>query len=200
MQLAIDLQPNPNPTPEPLPKAADTIVTFFYLAVILLLVFLGAAWAKRYTIQQQMTQTTADLARANASLADLRAEQTRLGKQGVVAGGLAEWLSMSPPAQALALLLTRDVEPNVSFSRLVVAMDQGQPSFKLVVELVSASHDSATRQINRLQDALDRAGFRTINVDSDGPTPEGWRFASTVALPANGDFSKLAPSPNSPNP
>ena len=76
----------------------------------------------------------------------------------------------------------------------------GQPSFKLVVELVSASHDSATRQINRLQDALDRAGFRTINVDSDGPTPEGWRFASTVALPANGDFSKLAPSPNSPNP
>jgi len=72
----------------------------------------------------------------------------------------------------LALLLTRDVEPNVSFSRLVVAMDQGQPSFKLVVELVSASHDSATRQINRLQDALDRAGFRTINVDSDGP-PRG---------------------------
>jgi hypothetical protein len=38
---------------------------------------------------------------------------------------------------------------------------------------------------------LDRAGFHTVNIDTDQPTPDGWRFVAIIALPAKGDFSML---------
>jgi hypothetical protein len=57
--------------------------------------------------------------------------------------------------------------------------------------MTTVSQDSASRQVASIQAALDRAGFHTVNIDTDQPTPDGWRFVAIIALPAKGDFSML---------
>lgn len=191
MRVALDLQLNPPEVPKPLKPKWAPVLNLFYALCVCLLGYAGIASAQRFQLEAARTENAARLQGQNAELSRLQAEAASLTRQAAISGDLAEWLTITPPAQALTLLLTKEVQPNVSFSRLLIEMEQGQPNVRITVEMQTANPEAASRQVAGIQAALDRAGFRTINVDTDSPTPEGWRFIAMLALPLNGDFAQL---------
>jgi len=190
-RVAIDIQPSPPDVFKPLPGKLSIAVTLFYLLSIGLLAYAGYASWSRIKIEQQITEVNTSLSADNERQKTLEAETLALQKRAEISTDLTEWLAMSPPAQAMILLLARQVEPNISFSKLVIELEPGAPNAKITLEILSADQDNSARQINRVQAALEKANFKTVNIDADQPTPEGWRFVTTVALPRNGEFQKL---------
>lgn len=191
MQLAIDLQPEPPETPKALNQSLRNGVVLFYLLSTSLLAYAGIASLKRIHVEGATSVFENKIKAATAESQRLQSEFEGITNLRAKAGDLAEWLTISPPAQALVLLVTQEVEPNVAFTRLAIEMEPAQPSAKITVELNTPGSESASRQVAKIQAALDRAGFRTATVDTDAPTPEGWKFSAIVALPRNGDFSQL---------
>lgn len=191
MQLAIDLQPEPPETPKALNQSLRNVVVFFYVLSAGLLAYAGIASFKRIHVEEATHVFENKIKAATTESQRLQSEFDSITNLRAKAGDLAEWLTISPPAQALVLLVTQEVEPNVAFTRLAIEMEPAQPSAKITVELNTPGSESASRQVAKIQAALDRAGFRTATVDTDAPTPEGWKFSAIVALPRNGDFSQL---------
>ena len=191
MQLAIDLQPEPPETPKALNQSLRNVVVLFYALSAGLLAYAGIASFKRIHVEEATHVFENKIKAATAESQRLQSEFDSITNLRAKAGDLAEWLTISPPAQALVLLVTQEVEPNVAFTRLAIEMEPAQPSAKITVELSTPGSESASRQVAKIQAALDRAGFRTATVDTDAPTPEGWKFSAIVALPRNGDFSQL---------
>lgn len=191
MQLAIDLQPEPPETPKALNQSLRNVVVLFYALSAGLLAYAGIASFKRIHVEEATHVFENKIKAATAESQRLQSEFDSITNLRAKAGDLAEWLTISPPAQALVLLVTQEVEPNVAFTRLAIEMEPAQPSAKITVELNTPGSESASRQVAKIQAALDRAGFRTATVDTDAPTPEGWKFSAIVALPRNGDFSQL---------
>jgi hypothetical protein len=191
MQLAIDLQPEPPETPKALNQSLRNVVVFFYVLSAGLLVYAGIASFKRIHVEEATHVFENKIKAATTESQRLQSEFDSITNLRAKGGDLAEWLTISPPAQALVLLVTQEVEPNVAFTRLAIEMEPAQPSAKITVELNTPGSESASRQVAKIQAALDRAGFRTATVDTDAPTPEGWKFSAIVALPRNGDFSQL---------
>ncbi len=191
MRVAIDIQPNPPEVPKSLPPGGANGITFFYFVALLLVGYIGVATTQHLHLAAARGRTETSLSDAQAELTGLISEGSDLMRRAAVAKELAEWLAITPPTQSLLLLLTQEVEPNVSFSRLQVEMEPGQPAAKITVEINTPSDDAASRQVASIQSALEKAGFRGINVDKDEPTPEGRRFMTTVALPLKGDYSLL---------
>lgn len=191
MRIAIDLQPNPPDVPRSLPAAGANAVTFFYFAMALLAVYGIVATTQHVRIAAAGARCDRELAEAQRDLASAIAEASELSRRTAVATELSDWLAITPPAQALLLALVQEVEPNVSFSRVQVEMEPGQPIARVAVDINTASGDAASRQVANVQNALERVGCRGINVDRDEPTPEGRRFVTTVALPLHGDFTLL---------
>ena len=191
MQLAIDLQPEPPETPKALNQSLRNVVVLFYARSAGLLAYAGIASFKRIHVEEATHVFENKIKAATAESQRLQSEFDSITNLRAKAGDLAEWLTISPPAQALVLLVTQEVEPNVAFTRLAIEMEPAQPSAKITVELSTPGSESASRQVAKIQAALDRAGFRTATVDTDAPTPEGWKFSAIVALPRNGDFSQL---------
>ena len=127
----------------------------------------------------------------DASLTALKNEADKIQHNTAVANDFAEWLSITPPTQMLTFLLSTQVEPNISLTRLSVEMAQGSPNFKVTVQMATKDQGAAGRQVLRTTKLLEDAGFQAVNTDTDSPTPEGWIFAATYASPAHGNFSKL---------
>jgi hypothetical protein len=197
MQLAIDLHPEPADTVKPLNPSLRHAVTLFYALCAGMLAYAGFAFYKRTGVERATQASAEQFQIATAESQRIQGEFNRIIGLRAKAGELAEWLAISPPTQALVLLITQEVEPNVAFSRLAIEMEQGQPSAKITIELNAPNPDSASRQVAKVQAALDRAGFRTATVDTDAPTPEGWRFSAIVALPRNGEFTQITAAPAS---
>ena len=197
MRTAIDLQPVPPAVLKPLNPNKATGVTLFYAVSLMLVGYIAFATIQRFKMQAAIMEGSVRVEEAKAERDKLLERTEALNRKAAISNDLTEWLAMSPPAQALALLLTGQVEPNISFSRMIVDLEPGAPNAKISIDLISDApdiarrQDNSSRQVNKIQAALEKAGFKTVNIESDQPSPEAWRFVTIVALPQGGDFKKL---------
>lgn len=191
MTLAHDLQVNPPELPRPLKPALSNLVVLLYATILAFSIYIGSTALQGVRVAAESEVLSKNLLAAQTKLSAIEKEANSMAQLRAKAGDLSEWLNITPPAQALVILITQQLEPNVTFSRLAIEMEQAQPNAKITVELTTSKQESATRQIAKIQSALDRAGFRTATIDTDAPSPEGWKFSAIVALPRNGDFSLL---------
>jgi len=197
MRTAIDLQPAPPEVLKPIHPNKATGVTLFYGVSLIMVGYIAFATVERFKVQAAILEGTVRVEEAKAERDQLQKRTEELNRKAGISNDLTEWLAMSPPAQVVALLLSGQVEPNISFSRMVVDMEPGAPNAKISIDLINDSpdvasrQDNSSRQINKIQAALEKAGFKTVNIEADQPSPEGWRFVTIVALPQGGDFKKL---------
>jgi hypothetical protein len=191
MTLAHDLQINPPELPRPLKPALSNAIVLFYVTILAFSIYIGTTVLKGVRVTAESEILAKQFLLDESKLSAIEKEADSIAQLRAKAGDLSDWLSITPPAQALVILITQQLEPNVTFSRLAIEMEQAQPNAKITVELTTSKQESATRQIAKIQSALDLAGFRTATIDTDSPSPEGWKFSAIVALPRNGDFSLL---------
>lgn len=197
MRTAIDLQPAPPELLKPIHPSKATGVTLFYAMSFILVGYIAFATVERFKVQAAILEGTVRVEEAKAERDKLQQRTEELNRKAAISNDLTEWLAMSPPAQGLALLLSGQVEPNISFSKMVVDLEPGAPNAKISIDLISdapevaSRQDNSSRQVNKIQAALEKAGFKTVNIEADQPSPEGWRFVTIVALPQGGDFKKL---------
>lgn len=188
---AFDVTCEPQDVVKPLPANRIHFVTAFYA---MMAVFLGWFVFNQFRIkgyQQTEATTMSETSALEAERDQLTQALKEMEKRAQISGDLVEWLAITPPAQAVVLMIAREVEPNVSFTRLTVDMEPGTPNLKLTTEFFSTDTEVSTRQVAKIQQALDRAGFRTINIETDQPIPEGWRFSILLACPQDGDFQSI---------
>jgi len=191
MIIAHDLQINPAELPRPLKATLQNLVVLFYAMILIFSVIIAVTLLQGVRVAVESELQSKKLLADQTKLSAIEKEANSMAQLRAKAGDLSDWLNITPPAQALVILITQQLEPNVTFSRLAIEMEQAQPNAKITVELTTSKQESATRQIAKIQSALDRAGFRTATIDTDAPSPEGWKFSAIVALPRNGDFSLL---------
>lgn len=191
MKVAFDIQPDPVPVLKPASPSLLPAITGFYALTVVMLGLIGAMTAQRIGLEKRRQVIAAERIESGARRDALLAELRGLEKRASISDDLIEWLSICPPAQSLILLLSRDVEPSVAFSKLSMELEPGSPNAKITVEFSASNQDISTKQVANIQAALIKSGFRTVNIEADAPTPEGWRFVTLVALPLKGDFAQV---------
>jgi hypothetical protein len=191
MRLAIDIQQNPPSVHKPLPQNRIILVIVFYLVVLGLGGINAYLYTKKTAILNEIAVHEKNLEEAKGIQAKIESDTIALQKNAQLARDLGDWLSINTPAQALLLLISRQVEPNVSFTELLTEFEPGAANGRITIEIISSSLDASSRQIAKIQEELGRAGFRTINIESDQPTAAGWRFVVMLALPTQGHFANL---------
>ena len=197
MRLAIDIQRMPTAVPRPLPASLTHSVTVFYIVTVLSAGLAGFAYMRGVKLDAAYAVADADLTQRKSELAKIKKEADTLDEQKKMSGDLAEWLSITPPAQALLLLFSDNVQANVSFQQLSIDLPPGDPTVKIGLTMLIgiddalSRADAASQQTARLTDALANAGFRQVNVEQDHATPEGWQYVAIYSLPPKGNYTKL---------
>lgn len=191
MRIANDIQLTPPEVNKPLRANLAWGVTAFHVITFLLLAVIVFATISRFKVEATILSETALLGEAKAERDTIEQQTLALQRKVAISDDITTWLSMSPPAQALTLLLARQVEPDISYTRLAIEMEPGAPNAKISIEFASSSPDNSSRQVNKIQSALEKAGFEMVNIEADLAIPEGWRYVTIVALPPKGSFEKL---------
>jgi hypothetical protein len=127
-------------------------------------------------------QLTAEIAQESRALATNSAEEQRLQLAIKAATQIRQWVSICGDPQPLLVHLLSNDEPGVTFDRLRLAFDPGDPYLHLDVTL-HGDPQPIQKQLSSIDDTMARNDYTLVNIEFESPTVDGTHTVSVFSLP-----------------